>query len=53
MCLYTPAGYQHYFRQVHTAVAARAEVGDVLLSEFRSRFHPRRIASIGPIRMWS
>jgi quercetin dioxygenase-like cupin family protein len=38
LCLYTPAGYEDYFRQVHAAVGAGAEVTDELLAEFRSRF---------------
>ncbi|KUJ39632.1 hypothetical protein ACZ90_69160 [Streptomyces albus subsp. albus] len=39
LCLYTPAGYEGYFREVHAAVAAGAEVTDELLAEFRGRFH--------------
>lgn len=38
LCLYTPAGYEEYFRQVHAAVAAGAEIDDAMLNEFRSRF---------------
>jgi mannose-6-phosphate isomerase-like protein (cupin superfamily) len=38
LCLYTPAGYEDYFRQVHAAVAAGAEATDALLTEFRGRF---------------
>ncbi|MEW2221159.1 cupin domain-containing protein [Streptomyces sp. NPDC006990] len=38
LCLYTPAGYEGYFRDVHEAVAAGAEVTDALLAEFRSRY---------------
>ena len=38
LCLYTPAGYEDYFRQVHAAVAGGAEVTDELLTEVRSRF---------------
>ncbi|MFF3765471.1 cupin domain-containing protein [Streptomyces sp. NPDC001922] len=38
LCLYTPAGYEGYFRDVHAAVAAGAEVTDELLAEFRSRY---------------
>ncbi|MEU0009037.1 cupin domain-containing protein [Streptomyces sp. NPDC006314] len=37
LCLYTPAGYEDYFRDVHAAVSAGAEVTDELLAEFRSR----------------
>ncbi|GAA3453490.1 hypothetical protein GCM10018962_53230 [Dactylosporangium matsuzakiense] len=39
LCLYTPAGYEDYFRQVHAAVAAGAVVDDDMLNEFRSRFN--------------
>lgn len=39
LCLYTPAGYEDYFRQVHAAAAAGAEVDDAMLTEFRSRFN--------------
>lgn len=38
LCLYTPAGYEGYFRNVHAAVAAGAEVTDELLAEFRSQY---------------
>ncbi|GIH80235.1 cupin domain-containing protein [Planobispora longispora] len=38
LCLYTPAGYEGYFREVHAAVAAGAEVTDELLAEFRARY---------------
>ncbi|MFD1930864.1 MULTISPECIES: cupin domain-containing protein [Nonomuraea] len=38
LCLYTPAGYEGYFRDVHAAVAAGAEVTDELLAEFRARY---------------
>ncbi|MFE3324393.1 cupin domain-containing protein [Streptomyces sp. NPDC059176] len=38
LCLYTPAGYEGYFREVHAAVAAGAAVTDELLTEFRSRY---------------
>lgn len=38
LCLYTPAGYEGYFREVHAAVAAGAKVTDELLAEFRSRY---------------
>lgn len=37
LCLYTPAGYEDYFREVHAAVAAGAEVTDELLAGFRAR----------------
>ncbi|MBB4892944.1 putative cupin superfamily protein [Streptomyces olivoverticillatus] len=38
LCLYTPAGYENYFRDVHAAVSAGAEATDELLAEFRSRY---------------
>ncbi|MFF4258766.1 cupin domain-containing protein [Streptomyces sp. NPDC001663] len=38
LCLYTPAGYENYFRDVHGAVSAGAEATDQLLAEFRSRY---------------
>lgn len=41
LCLYTPAGYEGYFRDVHAAVAAGAEVTDDLLAEFRGRYQTR------------
>ncbi|MEV4134657.1 cupin domain-containing protein [Dactylosporangium sp. NPDC049742] len=46
LCLYTPAGYEDYFRQVHAAVASGAEVDDEMLNEFRGRFNttPHRTA---------
>lgn len=37
LCLYTPAGYENYFREVHEAVSAGAEATDELLAEFRGR----------------
>ncbi|MET7439048.1 cupin domain-containing protein [Streptomyces sp. NPDC004082] len=45
LCLYTPAGYEDYFRDVHAAVSAGAEVTDALLEEFRSRYRTRSFAS--------
>lgn len=38
LCLYTPAGYENYFRDVHAAVGAGAEVTEAMLTEFRSRY---------------
>lgn len=38
LCLYTPPGYEQYFRDVHAAVEAGTEITDVLLSELRSRY---------------
>jgi quercetin dioxygenase-like cupin family protein len=39
LCLYTPAGYENYFRDVHAAVSAGAPVTDELLTEFRARYN--------------
>jgi hypothetical protein len=36
--LYTPPGYEQYFRDVHAAVEAGAEITDQLLAELRSRY---------------
>jgi mannose-6-phosphate isomerase-like protein (cupin superfamily) len=38
LCMFTPAGYEDYFRQVHAAVSAGAEPTDALLTELRSHF---------------
>lgn len=38
LCLYTPAGYENYFRDVHAAVSAGAVATDELLAEFRGRY---------------
>ncbi|MEU8589033.1 cupin domain-containing protein [Streptomyces sp. NPDC048664] len=38
LCLYTPAGYEDYFRDVHAAVSSGAEATDELLAEFRGRY---------------
>ena len=38
LCLYTPAGYEDYFREVHAAAESGAEITDELLTEFRGRF---------------
>ncbi|WP_432135350.1 cupin domain-containing protein [Streptomyces sp. bgisy154] len=43
LCLYTPAGYENYFRDVHAAVSAGAEPTDDLLAAFRGRY---RTASV-------
>ena len=37
LCLYTPPGYEQYFRDVHAAVAAGEELTVDLLAELRSR----------------
>ncbi|SDO62591.1 Cupin domain-containing protein [Klenkia soli] len=38
LCLYTPAGYEQYFRDVHAAVAAGEDPTDDLLAALRSRY---------------
>ncbi len=38
LCLYTPAGYEQYFRDVHAAVAAGEDPTDELLAALRSRY---------------
>ena len=38
LCMYTPAGYEDYFRQVHAAAEAGATVDDALLDSLRDRF---------------
>jgi quercetin dioxygenase-like cupin family protein len=38
LCLYTPPGYEQYFRDVHAAAADGAEVTPELLAELRSRY---------------
>ncbi|MBB3676354.1 cupin domain-containing protein [Modestobacter versicolor] len=38
LCLYTPPGYEQYFRDVHAAAAEGAEVTPELLAELRSRY---------------
>ena len=38
LCLYTPPGYEQYFRDVHSAAEAGAEVTPELLAELRSRY---------------
>jgi quercetin dioxygenase-like cupin family protein len=38
LCMYTPAGYEAYFREVHAAEAAGATVDDALLDQLRSRY---------------
>ncbi|MBA2309925.1 MAG: cupin domain-containing protein [Pseudonocardiales bacterium] len=38
LCLYTPPGYEDYFRDVHAAVEAGAELTAGLLTELRARY---------------
>lgn len=37
LCLYTPAGYENYFRDIHAAATGGAELTDQVLAEFRRR----------------
>ncbi|SDG51454.1 cupin domain-containing protein [Klenkia brasiliensis] len=38
LCVYTPAGYEQYFRDVHAAVAAGQEPTPELLGRLRARY---------------
>jgi len=38
LCMYTPPGYEQYFRDVHAAVAAGTEITVDLLSNLRGRY---------------
>ena len=38
LCLYTPAGYEQYFRDVHAAVEAGIEITDAVLAELRGKY---------------
>ena len=38
LCLYTPPGYERYFRDVHEAVAGGAELTPELVAELRHRY---------------
>ena len=38
LCLYTPAGYEQYFRDVHAAVAAGTELTVDLLRDLRAGY---------------
>jgi quercetin dioxygenase-like cupin family protein len=38
LCMYTPAGYEGYFRDVHAASRAGLEITDALLAELRGRY---------------
>ena len=38
LCLYTPPGYEQYFRDVHAAVAAGAELTVDLLADLRGHY---------------
>ena len=41
LCLFTPAGYENYFRDVHAALAAGEAFSEELLTAHRSRFATR------------
>jgi len=38
LCLFTPAGYENYFREVHAAVAGGAMISDDMLAAHRGRY---------------
>jgi mannose-6-phosphate isomerase-like protein (cupin superfamily) len=38
LCLYTPPGYEQYFRDVHDAVSKGSELSPELISELRQRY---------------
>lgn len=38
LCLYTPAGYERYFRDIHDAVLAGQEPTPALLAQLRARY---------------
>ena len=38
LCLYTPPGYEQYFRDVHAAVAGGADPTPELLAQLRARY---------------
>lgn len=38
LCLYTPSGYEGYFREVHAAAAGGTEITDEVLAQFRARY---------------
>jgi uncharacterized cupin superfamily protein len=38
LCLYTPAGYEQYFRDVHAAVEAGLEITEAVLADLRRRY---------------
>lgn len=38
LCMYTPPGYEQYFRDVHDAVASGAELTPGLVAELRHRY---------------
>jgi mannose-6-phosphate isomerase-like protein (cupin superfamily) len=47
LCVYTPAGYEGYFREVHAAVAGGKPVTDELLTELRGHYNTMSYRSSG------
>lgn len=41
LCLYTPAGYENYFREVHAAIARGEDMSEDKLAEFRAKYATR------------
>jgi uncharacterized cupin superfamily protein len=39
LCMYTPPGYEQYFRDVHAAIEAGTEITDDVLRDLRSRYN--------------
>jgi quercetin dioxygenase-like cupin family protein len=41
LCLYTPAGYENYFREVHAALARGEKISEDKLVQFRAKYATR------------
>ena len=41
LCLYTPAGYENYFREVHAAIARGEDMSEAKLEQFRAKYATR------------
>jgi quercetin dioxygenase-like cupin family protein len=41
LCMYTPAGYENYFREVHAAIDEGAELNEELLTRLRKHYATR------------
>ena len=41
LCLYTPAGYENYFRDVHAAIGRGEDISDDKLVQFRAKYATR------------
>ena len=41
LCLYTPAGYENYFREVHAAIARGEDISEDKLAQFRAKYATR------------